>query len=91
MATIKEVAAELGDKIIDFGTKTVIIDVIQSNIDKLVESTSKKKLSIESKLKIVDEIETYLKSKKQLITESEDYDMLIDLVNELKSRIQNGK
>lgn len=91
MATIKEVASELGEKIIDLGTKTVIIDVIQKDIDKLVETKTKKKLSTETKLKIVDEIEIYVKSQKQLITESEDYDMLIDLVNELKKRIKNGK
>jgi len=91
MATIKEVASELGEKIIDLGTKVVIIDVIQSDINKLVETKTKKKLSVETKLKIVDEIEIYVKSKKQLITESEDYDILIDLVNELKNRIKNGK
>lgn len=91
MATIKEVASEFGEKIIDLGTKTVIIDVIQKDIDKLVETKTKKKLSTETKLKIVDEIEIYIKSQKQLITESEDYDMLIDLVNELKKRIKNGK
>jgi hypothetical protein len=91
MATIKEVASEFGEKIIDLGTKVVIIDVIQSDINRLVETKTKKKLSVETKLKIVDEIETYLKSKKQLIIESEDYDMLINLVNELKNRIKDGK
>ena len=91
MATIKEVASEFGEKLIDLGTKTVIIDVIQKDIDKLVETKTKKKLSVETKLKIVDEIEIYVNSKKQLITESEDYDMLIDLINELKNRIKNGK
>lgn len=91
MATIKGVASEFGEKLIDLGTKTVIIDVIQKDIDKLVETKTKKKLSVETKLKIVDEIEIYVNSKKQLITESEDYDMLIDLINELKNRIKNGK
>lgn len=69
----------------------MIIDVIQKDIDKLVETKSKKKLSVETKLKIVDEIEVYVKSKRQLITESEDYDKLIDLVNELKNRMKDGK
>lgn len=91
MATIKEVASELGEKIIDLGTKVVILDVIQSDINKLVETKTKKKLSVDTKLKIVDEIEIYVNSKKQLITESENYDMLIDLINELKNRIKNGK
>ena len=91
MATIKEVAAKLGEKIIDIGTKAVIIDVIQSDINKMVETKTKLVLSIETKLKIVDEIEIYINSKKHLITESEDYNKLISLINDLKNRVENGK